>query len=310
MRLPKCDELARNRCRDRVRSSGRMPQCCQPTGMRTAADIVRPQPDCGAGALLQRGGGHRQGRGRLPRRAAGCRDLRLRQQFHRPHRRGRGRGRRHRPARAAPGQGPRGAAHVRRRRRRHLRAGRRRRDLRRAERAGDDRAAGGRAARHGLAVARRPRGGGLPARPSRRQPAADRLRRACVRPVLHRHAVGLPGVLAALREVVSGAVRRLRDRDRADRACARARIAGRRDADAVLFAAGRLGLQAQHLARRLPHPADDPAALSRGAAAAAVHRPRHFARRSSRSGSRSRSSSPICRKASCRGCRPRCCRPA
>ena len=79
--------------------------------------------------------------------------------------------------------------------------------------------------------------------------------------------------------------------------------------DAVLFAAAGLGLQAQHLARRLSHPADDPAALSRRAAAAAVHRHRRLARHRCRSASRSRSSSPICRKAPCRGCRPRCCRP-
>ena len=48
--------------------------------------------------------------------------------------------------------------------------------------------------------------------------------------------------------------------------------------DALLLAAAGLGLQAQHLARRLPHPAHDAAALSGGAAAAAVHRHRHFAR--------------------------------
>ena len=39
-----------------------------------------------AGALLQRGDGHRQGGRRFPRRAAGGHDLRLRQQFDRPHR--------------------------------------------------------------------------------------------------------------------------------------------------------------------------------------------------------------------------------
>ena len=44
-------------------------------------------------------------------------------------------GRRHRSPRTAPGQGPRGAAHVHRHRCRHLCAGRRRRHLRRAERA-------------------------------------------------------------------------------------------------------------------------------------------------------------------------------
>ena len=66
----------------------------------------------------------------------------------------------------------------------------------------------------------------LPARPPCRQPAADRLRRPGVRRGLHRHPVRLSGVLAPLRQVVSGAVRRFRDRDRADRACARARAAG------------------------------------------------------------------------------------
>ena len=40
-------------------------------------------------------------------------------------------------------------------------------------------------------------------------------RRLGVRAELQRHAVGLPGVLAPLREIVSGAVGRLRDRDRA-----------------------------------------------------------------------------------------------
>ena len=80
------------------------------------------------------------------------------------------------------------------------------------------------------------------------------VRRPRVRPRLQRHAVRLPGVLAPLRQVVSGAVRRLRDRDRADRARARARAAGRRGRDALLLAAARIGLEAHHLARRLPHP--------------------------------------------------------
>ena len=55
-----------------------------------------------------------------------------------------------------------------------------------------------------------------------RQPAADRVRRSNVRRHLHRHAVGLSGVHAAVREVVSGAVGRLRDRDRAHHPRARA----------------------------------------------------------------------------------------
>ena len=79
-----------------------------------------------------------------------------------------------------------------------------------------------------VVAARVARGGrGLSARPCDRQPAADRLRRHRVRRGVHRHAVRLSGVLAPLRQVFPGAVRRLRDRDRADRACARARAAGR-----------------------------------------------------------------------------------
>ena len=239
--------------------------------------------------------------------------LRLRQQFDRPHRRGRRAGRRRGAARAAPGQGQRGAAHVRRRRRRHLRAGRRRRDLRRAERARHDRASWWTSgSTWWCAVARRSRGGGLPAGPPRRQPAADRLRRPRVRPVLHRHAVGLPGVLAALREVVSGAVGRLRDRDRADRPRARARTAGRRGARRRIIRG-----------RRARPPSSAP-----GATAIRILRtdrcgsiaPSGRCRSSPASASRSaivvdRPRDPDLRDLSagghwCRGCRPRCCRPA
>ena len=68
----------------------------------------------------------------------------------------------------------------------------------------------------------------LSRRPPHRQPAADRLRRLGVRTDLQRHAVGLPGVLAPLREIVSGAVGRLRDRNRAHNSCARTGSRGRR----------------------------------------------------------------------------------
>ena len=157
----------------------------------------------GSGALLQRGARDRQGGRRFPRGAARGGHLRLRQQFDRQHRRGRARGRRRGSPREPSGQGLRGAAHVQRRRGRHLRAGRRRRDLRRAERAGDDRQARRRAARHGGGDPRRSRRGGLSPRPSRRQPAADRLCRPHVRPRLHRYPVRLSGVLAPLRQIVS-----------------------------------------------------------------------------------------------------------
>ena len=105
---------------------------------------------------------------------------------------------------------------------------------------GHDRQAPRRPARHGGGDARRARAGGVSRRPPRRQPPAHRLCRAHVRALLHRHPVRLPRVLAPLRQIVSGAVRRFRNRDRADRACARAGIAGRRNCDAVLFAAARL----------------------------------------------------------------------
>ena len=90
--------------------------------------------------------------------------------------------------------------------------------------------------------------------------------------IVHRHIVRLSGVLPPLREIVSDPVRRLRDRDRADRSCARARIAGRRDRDAVLLAAGRIVFQAVDLERRLSHSLDGAEALSRRAAAVAVRR--------------------------------------
>ncbi len=182
--------------------------------------------------------------GRLPRRAARRHDLCLRQQFDRRHGRGGAAGRRRGPPRNPSGQGPRGAADVQRHRGRHLRAGRRRRHLRRAERAGDDRQAHRRPARHGGGLPRRSRRGRLSPRPPRRQPDADRLRHPHFRPRLHRHPVRLSGVLAALRQIVSDPLRRLRDRDRIDGARARAGIAGGRNSDAVLFAAGRIGLEA------------------------------------------------------------------
>ena len=69
--------------------------------------------------------------------------------------------------------------------------------------------------RHGGGGAGRAGGARLSARPSHRQPAVHRILRRRVRRDLHRHAVRLSGVLAAVREVVSGAVAGVRDRDRA-----------------------------------------------------------------------------------------------
>ncbi len=58
-------------------------------------------------------------------------------------------------------------------------------------------------------------------------------------PTFQRHAVGLSRVLAPLRQILSDAVRRFRDRDRAGHPCARTRIAGRRNRHAVLRTARR-----------------------------------------------------------------------
>ena len=80
-----------------------------------------------------------------------------------------------------------------------------------------------------------------------------------------------------------------RDRDGIDGPCARARIAGRRNGDALLRAAERIGLEAFHLERRLPHSLDDFEVLPRRTAAAAVRRIRRSARASRRSDWQSRS---------------------
>ena len=118
-----------------------------------------------------------------------------------------------------------------------------------------------RAARHGR---RRPQvggRGGLSARPRARQPAVHRPARQPVRPQLQRHLLGLPGLLAPLRQELPGAVARLRDRDRDQRPRARARHAGRRGRDRLRRPPRRLGFQALHLSRRLADPEDDPPPL-------------------------------------------------
>ena len=265
-----------------------------------------------AGALLQRGGGDRGDRGGFPRRAAGRDDLRLRQQFDRPHDRNCARGRRGWCA----SETRQGKGHVVRRMFADVDAdiyvlvdGDATYDAPSAPAMIEqlieeqlDMVVGG--ARRS---ARTPPTG----RASRRQPDAHRVSCAHIfGAIVQRHAVGLPGLLAPLREILSGALRRLRDRDRAHRPCARTRAAGRRGGHAVLRAARRLGVEAQHLARRLSHPVEHLQTLSRRTAAAhsSARSPSRSPR--SRSASRSRSSSPSCRKASCRACRPRCWRPA
>ncbi len=223
---------------------------------------------------------------------------------------GRRRGRRHRPPRAAPGQGPRGAAHVHRHRRRHLRAGRRRRHLRRAERAGDDRQAGAPSgstwsARSGSIARRRPTGPG--------HRAGNRLLTGFV---AHVFGQSFTDMLSGYRVFTRRFVKSFPV------------LSGGFEIETELtihaleleLPVGEMRTpyysRPQGSASKLstwrdgcPHPADGAAALSRRAAAAAVHRPSASRSASSRSASRSRSSSPICRKASCRGCRPRCCPP-
>ena len=118
--------------------------------------------------------------------------------------------------------------------------------------------------------------GRLPPRPSHRQLDADRLSLVGVRPGLQGHSVRLPRVLAALRQILSGAVGWLRDRDRIDRPRAGTGAAGRRDRDALLRAAGGIVQQAQHLARRFSHSRHHPEALPVGKAAALLHGDRHL----------------------------------
>ena len=163
----------------------------------------------------------------------------------RPHPRGRGRGRRDRPHREDAGQGPCRAAHVRRRRGRHLCDGRRRCDLRRRRRAGAGRASCSTSSSTWSSAPASPR-------------SSEAYRRGHVlgnklftgllvqpvRPQLQRHLLRLPRLLAPLRQELPGAVARLRDRDRDQRPRAGARHAGRRDGDRLRRAPRRLGVQA------------------------------------------------------------------
>ena len=112
----------------------------------------------------------------------------------------------------------------------------------------------------------------------RRQRTPHRLRGPHVRARLHRHPFRLSGILATLREIVPDPLRRFRNRDGADRPRARARIAGRRDGNALFLAAERIGFEAVDLERRLPHSLDGLQALPRGAAAVAVRGVRHRSR--------------------------------
>ena len=66
-----------------------------------------------------------------------------------------------------------------------------------------------RAPRHDRRYPRGPRSGGLSARPSAWQPAAHRVCRPRFRAFVHRHVIGIPRVLAAVRKVLSGAFGRL-----------------------------------------------------------------------------------------------------
>ena len=238
-------------------------------------------------------------------------DLRIRQQFDRQYGGRRARRRRRGFRREAPGQGLRGAAHVHRRGGRHLRAGRRRRHLRRAERAGDDRAPARGAARHGGGQPGRSRSGRLPRRPSRRQLAAHlgsspRVFGPSFNDMLSGYRVFSRRFVKSF-PVLSGGF------EIETELTIHALELGLPVAEsrhALLRAAGRLGLQAQHLARRFPHPAHHRAASIAPSGRCRSSPASVWRWRSLRSASPSRSSSPISRPAWCRGCRPRSCRPA
>ena len=85
-----------------------------------------------------------------------------------------------------------------------------------------------RAARHGRRHSPARGEGRLSRRPRAREQAVHRPARGSVRAQLQRHLLGLPRVLAALREELSGAVVGVRDRNRDERSRARAEDAGRR----------------------------------------------------------------------------------
>ena len=114
----------------------------------------------------------------------------------------------------------------------------------------------------------------LSARPSHRQLDADRLSLLGVRPGLQGYSVRLSRVLAALRQILPGAVGWFRDRNRAERPRARTGAAGRRDRNALLRPAGGIVQQAQHLARRFSDSRHHPETLPVGKAAALLHRHR------------------------------------
>ena len=187
-------------------------------------------------------------------------------------------GGRDRPHRAPAGQGPCRPPHVRRRRRRRLRHGRRRSDLRsqgrrrRWSRCWSTSSSTWSSARASTRSTDAYRGGhvlgnrlftGLLARPVRAQ--------------LHRHFLGLPGLFAALRQKLPGAVGGVRDRDRDERPRARAEDAGRRGRHRLWRAARRLGIEAVDLSRRLADPEDDRDALPDRAAGAVLRRDRRAA---------------------------------
>ena len=167
--------------------------------------------------------------------------------------------------------------------------------------------------RHGGRRARRPGRGGLPARPPHRQLAADRVRRppcsaSAFSDILSGYRVFSRRFVKSF-PVLSGG---FEIETELTSPCARTRSAGRRDRDALLRAAGRLGIQAQHLARRLPDSLDHLPAVSQS------ERPLNFflgdrRRRWPIVGRRLRHSGLhdlFSRPASCRACRPPCSRPA
>ena len=224
-------------------------------GAGPAASWPFPRSRCSSPASTRRR--RSAGRRRLPRRAAAGDGLRLRQQLDATDR-----------ARSAPppapwsaarpaGQGQRRAPDVPGHRGRRLRDGRRRRHLRRRRGARARAPAPGRAARHG----RRPRvtrpTSRLPPRPPPRQRACSPASCAGCSAPHRRHALGLPRVLAPVREELPVVLARVRDRDRAHRARAADAHAGRRGRDRLQGAAAGLGEQAAHVPRRLAHPAHD-----------------------------------------------------
>ena len=131
--------------------------------------------------------------------------------------------------------------------------------------------AGRRAARHGRRHPPARSGGRLSRRPCPRQPAVHRAAGGAVRPQLHRHFLGLSRLLAAVRQELPGAVGEGFEIETEISVHAlELRMPVGEIEHGLWRAAGRVGVQALDLSRRLADPEDDRHALPDRAAGAVL----------------------------------------